>query len=200
MPFFEDLAQGWRYRTDIVDWPVHYTRAIENQLDVAHLAFVHRTTIGRGKRSLVDGPYAESDQDGMRLWVSNARDHGQTRRSHTALREATAGQPPRIRFLFPGTWLLQISPSIRNFVAFVPVNEHTTRYYLRFYHRLRLPWIAPLFETAMGWVNRLVLEQDRGVVVTQTPANGLAALSDTYIEADRAIIEFRKRLASMLSR
>lgn len=29
LPFFEDLAQGWRYRTDIVDWPMHYTRAIE---------------------------------------------------------------------------------------------------------------------------------------------------------------------------
>lgn len=29
LPFFPELAQGWRYRTDIADWPVHYTRAIE---------------------------------------------------------------------------------------------------------------------------------------------------------------------------
>ena len=30
-------------------WNVHYSRVIENQLDVSHLAFVHRTTIGRGR-------------------------------------------------------------------------------------------------------------------------------------------------------
>jgi phenylpropionate dioxygenase-like ring-hydroxylating dioxygenase large terminal subunit len=56
LPYFPELAEGWRYRTDIVDWPVHYTRAIENQLDVAHLAFVHGAAMGQAGRSFVDGP------------------------------------------------------------------------------------------------------------------------------------------------
>lgn len=198
LPFFPELAQGWRYRTDIVDWPVHYTRAIENQLDVAHLAFVHGAAMGQRGRSFVDGPHVESDAQGIRIWSSNARDVGQAQRTQAELREAAAGQPPRIQFLFPGTWQLHLGQSIRNVVAFVPINEHSTRYYLRFYHRTRLPFVRRLFEMAMGWSNRFILSQDKRVVVTQTPANSLEASSDRYIEADRAIIEFRKRLASLL--
>ena len=37
-------------------WDVHYSRVIENQMDVSHLAFVHKTTIGRGNKCLVNGP------------------------------------------------------------------------------------------------------------------------------------------------
>ena len=31
VPFFDELKEGWRYARLSVDWPVHYTRAIENQ-------------------------------------------------------------------------------------------------------------------------------------------------------------------------
>jgi phenylpropionate dioxygenase-like ring-hydroxylating dioxygenase large terminal subunit len=199
LPFFPEMAQGWRYRTDIVDWPVHYTRAIENQLDVAHLAFVHGAAMGQRGRSFVDGPYVESDAQGIRIWSSNARDAGQAQRSQAELREAAAGGPPRIQFLFPGTWQLHLGPSIRNIIAFTPINEHSTRYYLRFYHRIRLPIITYLFETVMGWSNRLILSQDSRVVITQTPANSMDASADRHIEADRAIIEFRRRLANLLA-
>ena len=199
LPYFGELANGWRHRTDIVDWPVHYTRAIENQLDVAHLAFVHGAAMGQAGRSFVDGPYVESDAHGMRIWTFNARDTGQPKRSQAALREAAQTQPPRIRFLFPGSWMLHIRPSIRNVVAFVPVNERCTRYYLRFYHQVQLPLLAQLFEQALGWSNRHILGQDRRVVLTQTPANSLDASGDRFIEADRAIIEFRRRLAAMLA-
>jgi phenylpropionate dioxygenase-like ring-hydroxylating dioxygenase large terminal subunit len=198
LPFFEQLREGWKYRTDIVDWPVHYTRAIENQLDVAHLAFVHRTTIGRGGRSFVDGPYVEGNAQGIRVWVTNARDARQPHRSQEELARAAEGREPGTHFLFPGTWLLNITPGIKNFIAFVPVNEHTVRYYLRIYHRVRIPVVSHVFELAMGWSNRFVLDQDRRVVITQTPANSLDARDDRFIGADRAIIEFRKQLAGLL--
>lgn len=130
--------------------------------------------------------------------MNNARDAGQAQRNQSELGQAAAQRPPRIRFLFPGMWLLHIGPSLRNVLAFVPINEHSTRYYLRFYHRVRLPLVGRLFELAMGWSNRLILAQDRRVVLTQTPANSLDARADRHIEADRAIIVFRKRLASLL--
>ena len=200
LPYFPELLEeGWRCRTDIVDWPVHYTRAIENQLDVAHLAFVHGAAMGQAGRSFVDGPWVEADDHGIRIWSSNARDTGQPKSSQAALREAAQGQPPRIRFLFPGTWILHIAPSIRNVVAFVPIDDKHTRYYLRFYHRVRLPVVAQLFELALGWSNRHILGQDRRVVVTQTPANSLDAVNDRFIEADRAIVAFRRRLAALLA-
>jgi phenylpropionate dioxygenase-like ring-hydroxylating dioxygenase large terminal subunit len=198
LPFFEQLASGWRYRTDVVDWPVHYTRAIENQLDVAHLAFVHRTTIGRGGRSFVDGPYVEAGPDGIRIWVTNAPDQGQARRSQAELAQAASGKAPSLHFRFPATWLLDIGPRLKNFIAFVPINDHTVRYYLRLYHRVSLPVVSHAFELVMGWSNRFVLNQDRRVVLTQTPASSLDAGGDRFIEADRGIIEYRKQLERLL--
>ncbi|MFM8330990.1 MAG: Rieske 2Fe-2S domain-containing protein [Candidatus Methylumidiphilus sp.] len=197
-PFFPQLAEGWRYGTVVVEWPVHYSRAIENQLDVAHLAFVHRTTIGAGGRSFVDGPHVEADLRGIRVWVSNARDDGQSPRGAAELAQAAAGKAPALSFLFPGVWLLDIGPSLQNFIAFVPVNERQTRYYLRAYHRLRNPVAAKLFEALVGLANRYILGQDRRVVLTQTPLDSAEA-QDKPIAADRAIIEFRRLHARLLA-
>lgn len=76
LPYFEDFTQDWHYHTITADWQTHYTRAIENQLDVAHLAFVHRTTIGAGGRSFVEGPYVESNNQELKVWVFNRKDLG----------------------------------------------------------------------------------------------------------------------------
>ena len=198
IPYFTHLDDGWRYGTVMVDWPVHYTRAIENQLDVAHLPFVHRSTIGRGNRSLVEGPYIEEDSRGIRVWVTNTRDDGRTPRGRRELASEAAGKEPALSFLFPGIWLLNISPRLKNFIAFVPVNSQSTRYYLRVYHRYRNPVVARLFEMMMGISNRFILGQDKKVVVTQTPFDGLDAREDRLIGADRAILKFRRRLANLL--
>ncbi|WP_293028116.1 aromatic ring-hydroxylating dioxygenase subunit alpha [Pandoraea sp.] len=192
LPFFPELDDGWRYGTETVEWPVHYTRAIENQLDVAHLPFVHRTTIGAGGRSLVEGPYIESDDHGIRVWVTNAADVGQSPRTLAELATAAAGAPPGLHFRFPALWLLNLGERQKNMIAFVPVNESTTRYYLRFYHRVRNPLLARPLEFIMGLSNRFILNQDRRVVVTQTPRDSAHAEQDRLIGADRAIIEFRR--------
>ena len=93
------LETGWRFGTVVVEWPVHYTRAIENQLDVAHLAFVHRTTIGAGGRSFVEGPYVEADLQGIKVWVTNKRDEGRSPRSQSDLAAAAADNEPGLSFL-----------------------------------------------------------------------------------------------------
>jgi phenylpropionate dioxygenase-like ring-hydroxylating dioxygenase large terminal subunit len=198
IPFFQQLLdKQWRHHTIAVDWPVHYTRAIENQLDVAHLPFVHRTTIGRGGRSLVEGPYVEASEEGIRVWPTNRSDDGPVR-DMPELAAAAAGVEPGLDFLYPGIWLLNIGPRFKNFIAFVPINEHTTRYYLRVYQR-----IGPrLLALPLGWLmsrsNRFILNQDRRVVVTQTPASSQDAVEDRLVGADRAINEYRKQLARML--
>lgn len=197
VPYFSQLAD-WRYGTVAVDWPVHYSRAIENQLDVAHLAFVHRTTIGSGGRSLVEGPHVEDDSHGIRVWVTNARDDGRAPRSRQDLAAEAAGREPTLTFLFPGLWQLNISPRLKNVIAFVPINAQSTRYYLRVYHRYTNLLVAGPFELMMGISNRFILAQDRKVVVTQTPADSSNARDDRLIGADRAIALFRRRLATLL--
>jgi phenylpropionate dioxygenase-like ring-hydroxylating dioxygenase large terminal subunit len=192
VPYFPQLETGWRFGTVVVEWPVHYTRAIENQLDVAHLAFVHRTTIGAGGRSLVEGPYVEADQHSIKVWVTNMRDEGRNPRTLSELAAVAADNEPGLSFLFPGIWLLNISSRMKNFIAFVPINEQKTRYYLRVYHRINNSVIAKAFETLIGLSNRFILGQDRRVVVTQTPLDSSDALHDRLIGADRAVSQFRR--------
>ena len=198
LPFFPPLDESWRWGSVRVDWPVHYTRAIENQLDVAHLPFVHRTTIGAAGLTRVDGPHVESEGDEIRVWTTNARDDGQPRRDAEALAAAARTRPPTLRFLFPNLWLLDLSPRLKNVIAFAPIDERTTRYYLRVYHRHRNPLVARPFEAVMGLSNRYILNQDRRVVVTQTPANSGDA-DDRLIGPDRAIALFRRELRRRLA-
>lgn len=195
-PEFDDV--GWRSVTSVVDWPVHYTRAIENQLDVAHLAFVHRTTIGRGGQTRVHGPHVEADTTGIKVWTTNARDDGSPAPSREALATAAATRPPSLHFLFPGLWRLVISDRLKNVIAFVPINDRTTRYYLRLYHRHRNPLVAWPFEWLMAMSNRFILAQDRRVVVTQTPPVSLDATEDRPVAADRAIVQYRRQLSTLL--
>ena len=197
LPYFPELESGWRYGTVTADWPAHYTRAIENQLDVAHLAFVHKTTIGAGGRSFVDGPYVEADASGIKVWVTNSRDEGQQHSSQDELAKTASLKEPGLHFLFPGVWLLNISPRMKNFIAFVPVNERETRYYVRVYHRINNPLLAKIYELLVGLSNRFILDQDRRVVVTQTPLDSSQANDDRLIGADRAIIQFRRLHAKL---
>lgn len=199
VPFFEELTEGWRSTSFSVEWPVHYTRAIENQLDVAHLAFIHRTTIGRGGRSFVEGPYVEADTHAIKVWVTNSRDAGRPPRPMAELAAAAAGREPDLTFLFPGVWRLRISPALKHVLAFVPVDETTTRYYLRLHHRVvRNPLLAVPFETVMRLSSRHILNQDRAIVVTQTPRDSMQASEDRLVGADRAIAQFRRLHAQLL--
>ncbi len=197
LPWFEQLGEQWHHYTIAVDWPVHYTRAIENQLDVAHLPFVHRTTIGGGGRTLVEGPYVEASEAGIRVWPTNRKDDGPVREM-SELAAAAAGREPGLEFLYPGIWLLNIGPRFKNFIAFVPINEHKTRYYLRVYHQIGPALTARPLGWLMSQSNRFILNQDRRVVVTQTPASSEDAGDDRLVGADRAINEFRKQLARLL--
>jgi len=57
LPFLDkhvDDSYVWSEMED--HWNAHYSRCIENQLDVVHLPFVHYNTIGRGNKTLVNGP------------------------------------------------------------------------------------------------------------------------------------------------
>src|SRR5450756_964393 len=79
IPFFPYLWQGFSYGGFSETWPVHYTRAIENQLDVVHLPFVHTDSIGRGNRTLVNGPVVTWEENRMTFYVDNTVDDGATK-------------------------------------------------------------------------------------------------------------------------
>lgn len=192
IPFFEDLKSGFTYGQIHETWSVHYTRAIENQLDVVHLPFVHATTIGRGHNSLVNGPVVNWDGDLMTFYVDNEQDRGQ--------RPKRPDEIPDYRRLFhlqfqmPNTWQNCISDDIRIVAAFAPVDEEHTHIYIRFYQRfMKVPGLRQLVNGLSGISNRIILHQDRRVALTQLPKRSGLSIGENLVQGDLPIIEYRRR-------
>jgi phenylpropionate dioxygenase-like ring-hydroxylating dioxygenase large terminal subunit len=175
-------------------WEAHYSRVIENQLDVVHLPFVHYNTIGRGNNTVVDGPLVRWDGD-MKffVYVFNRKDNGTPPRKPNEI-DVNTGQRVHLEFIFPNLWQNFISEDVRVLAAFTPVDEDKTLLYLRFYQRfLRLPIIGKLFTQMAMPANVYIAHQDCRVVVTHQPQPSSMNIGEKLIQGDLPIIAYRKR-------
>ena len=193
IPFFKYLREGFSYGGFSENWNVHYTRAVENQLDVVHLPFVHTNTIGRGNRTLVNGPVIEWEENLMTFYVDNQLDDGKT----------TPLKPDEIKnykemfslqFQMPNIWQNRISDNLRIVAVFAPVDAENTRIYLRFYQNfVKVPGLKQLVNWFSNFSNGVILHQDRAVVLRQLPKETELRMNENLIQGDAPIIEFRKR-------
>jgi len=195
VPWFESIPETMVYATLKDHWANHYGRAIENQLDVVHLPFVHHNTIGRGNRTLVNGPIAkeESHWPGdhlINLWVYNDVDRGQKPLKPTELPEPS--RRPFLQFRYGNLWQNWIADNLRVVVAFAPIDNENTLMYLRYYHTVRVPLLRQLY----GWlgclINLVIERQDRRVVVTQRPHRPDLGIGEILIPGDNPIVLYRK--------
>lgn len=190
--FFDDIDQTFSYGSIVDPWDAHYSRVIENQLDVLHLPFVHENTIGRGGRTVVDGPVVEwVTEDRFYVYVFNRVDDG---KPPIKPHELT---PPEdefhLEFIFPNLWQNHISDRTRVVAAFVPVDEQHTLLYLRFYQSFfRVPLMRDVFNRMAMPFNRFVAHQDRRVVETQRPRSSALTMGERLVQGDRPV-EYRKR-------
>lgn len=195
LPWFEDLGDELVYATTRDTWATHYSRVIENQLDVVHLPFIHHNTIGRGNKTVVNGPIerhtnAREGDHLLELWVDNARDEGQAPRHSRD--DAPPPRHPNLQFRFPNIWHNWVSDRIRVFIAFAPVDERTTLLYMRYYHRVRLPILRHLVGWAGSVANRVIERQDKRVVVTHEPARSELHGDEQLIRGDGPVITYRR--------
>jgi len=174
VPFFDGFeGTSWRGSQHIVAWPVHYSRAVENQLDYAHLSFVHRTTIGR-----FTTPDTEMDvtTEGRRIGFRNDKSPGDG-----------------IQFIGPNVWRLWLAPTLFNFLAFAPVDDEHMVYYLRTYQsRVLVPGLDWMVNKLSSMFNPRILAQDQRVVSTQRPKMASLSNGDVYVKSDRPLIEYLK--------
>ncbi len=192
IPFFEDLKEGFSYGGFSENWKVHYTRAIENQLDVVHLPFVHKSTIGKGDKKLVNGPVVKWKENLMTFYVKNEKDEGQTPEKANDIEDYE--KLFSLQFQMPNMWQNIISDKVRIFAAFVPVDDENTRICLRFYQKfVQTPGLKKIVNSASMVMNKIILHQDRRVVLTQLPIKTEWAMGENLVQGDSPIIEFRKR-------
>jgi phenylpropionate dioxygenase-like ring-hydroxylating dioxygenase large terminal subunit len=201
VPWFESIPEKMVYATLKDHWANHYSRTIENQLDVVHLPFIHHNTIGRGNRTLVNGPIAteESHWPGdhlLNLWVYNERDEGQKPKKPSEIPKPD--RRPFLQFRYGNIWQNWIADSLRIVVAFAPIDNENTMMYLRYYHNVRVPVLRQL----MGWIgilSNLVIErQDRRVVITQRPHRPDLGIGEILIQGDNPIALYRRVRRSLI--
>ena len=197
IPFFHDLREGFSYGGFSEVWQVHYTRAIENQLDVVHLPFVHTNSIGRGNRTIVNGPVVEWKDNLMTFYVNNVPDDGKTK-------PLKPNEIVDYKDLFslqlqmPNIWQNRISSDIRIVAVFAPIDDENTRIYLRFYQKfMKAPLLKQIVNSLSSISNRYILHQDRRVVLTQLPKKTELKMGENLIQGDAPIIAFRKKRAEL---
>lgn len=173
LPFFDVEGFAWSGSQIQIPWPVHYTRSVENQLDFAHLAFVHHNTIGWMAPTEID---VEVTMEGSFL--------------RTNLKHDPNGG---ISFIGPNIWKLHLGPRVWNFLAFVPVDDDNMLYILRTYQSFvaTQPFSWALGK-AMSLSNPIVLGQDRRVVTTQKPNFSSLENGEVYVQSDAPIITYLK--------
>lgn len=190
--FFEDLKEGFYYSTFKDSWGVHYTRCIENQLDVVHLPFVHRTTIGKGDNTLVNGPVVVREGNLLKFYVNNIKDDGKT----TPLKSKEIKDYEKLfqlQFLYPNIWQNIIGDKVRVFAAFSPVDEENSVVYIRFYHKIvKVPVIREIISFFGKISSIVILRQDKRVVKYQLPKKSNYKMDEKLIGGDLPIIEYRK--------
>jgi len=192
IPFFEELKEGFSYGEFSETWPVHYTRAIENQLDVVHLPFVHQSTIGKGDKTLVNGPVVKWKDNLMTFYVKNTKDYGQIPEKPKEIQGYE--KLFSLQLQMPNIWQNKISDNVRILAAFVPIDEENTQIYLRFYQNFMLiPGLKQIVNLSSKVMNKIILHQDRSVVLTQRPIKSELAMGENLVQGDLPIIEYRKR-------
>jgi phenylpropionate dioxygenase-like ring-hydroxylating dioxygenase large terminal subunit len=196
--WFDDLPARMSWSTRADPWANHYARSIENQLDMAHLPFVHGTTIGRGGETVVDGPGVVVRDGTITVYPYNRRDDGTPRRSSEEVAVPRPDRDLRLEFIFPNVWQNRISERVRVLAAFAPVDAENTVLYLRFGQSfLRAPLLSALVHAVGNRTNLVIARQDRRVVETQLPRSDGIGAGELLFPGDRAIMEYRRmRLAA----
>ena len=198
-PFFFSELENFSYSTFKDNWDVHYSRAIENQLDVVHLPFVHKTTIGRGNKTLVNGPVVVRDKELITFYVDNKEDDGHS----IPLRPDEIKDYQNLfhlQFHYPNIWQNYISDKMRVFAAFVPVDEDNSIIYLRNYQNIiRIPLLKEIMNFFSKILNIIILRQDKRIVITQFPKKSGLRMNENLIIGDSPIIEYRRHRQELIN-
>ena len=190
LPYFHDAVDSSYAYSEIEDhWNSHYSRCIENQLDVVHVPIVHHNTIGKGNKTLINGPKVLYEQGVLRTSANNAIDIGQSPKSPSECEI----KGTNLNFIFPNLWLNHITPKIKVIIYFAPVDEENTILYIRFYSKISSFKPLNSFIAYFGkFANKLIERQDKRVVITQKPKASSLKSGEKLLVGDGPIIMYRR--------
>lgn len=189
LPPFPEFGQpGWRAVRGEFTWAAHYTRVVENAVDIAHTPFVHRASFGNPARpvmpdyEVVSGPH--SLEAAVTLPAAESRLFGaRENRVRLAIHAASVNG---IDSTFAGGWRTIL------LLAHLPVDERTT---VTRFIQLRNFFTSPLGDGLARRLSLRILSEDRPTVESQTPpCVPLEPGADLSTRSDAMSIAYRKLL------
>jgi phenylpropionate dioxygenase-like ring-hydroxylating dioxygenase large terminal subunit len=196
LPFFAGELDDFVYSEMEDQWNAHYSRAIENQLDVVHVPIVHYNTIGRGNKTLINGPKVIFEDGALITSANNEVDEGQKPKPPAEC----VIKSTYLKFKFPNLWMNHVSEKLKIIIYFAPVDEENTILYIRFYDKFtQSPWVNRLIAQVGKVMNRAVERQDRRVVVTEKPKASSYRSEEKLLMGDGPIIQYRRLRDQMKS-
>lgn len=190
LPFFDkEIDESYSFSEVEDHWNSHYSRCIENQLDVVHLPFIHHNTIGKGNKTLVNGPKVVWENGVLTTSANNEVDNGQKPKSS----EECVIKETHLSFIFPNIWMNHISKKIKVIIYFAPVDDENTMLYIRFYCKITsFKPVNSLIAYIGKFGNKTVERQDKRVVITQKPKASAYRSGEKLVPGDSPIIMYRK--------
>jgi phenylpropionate dioxygenase-like ring-hydroxylating dioxygenase large terminal subunit len=162
-----------------VVWKAHWTRVMENMLDMPHLPFVHRKTIGKDLRGLTGGRMDVFWED---------RPYG----GRITNRIDGVARPGMLDYRFPNVMELSIDPPnklLRLMVACIPEDEASTRLVLLTIRNFaRSPLLNPVFR----WMNRRIAREDQQTVESSLPIEVPPPGDEASVRTDAPTLAFRR--------
>ncbi|WP_210607963.1 aromatic ring-hydroxylating oxygenase subunit alpha [Priestia flexa] len=181
LTIFEEINQdGYKLVPFQSLWKAHFTRTVESILDIAHLTYVHKKTIGKNMPSVVPDYKVEGNLDFFSF----------------------SGGGAYLEYMFPHQWILKSKDkekqSFFQYLTFTPLDEEETL--ILGYGGRSFLKRAPFIDFFMRYYNLKVLKEDQDVVESQHPRPIPEALKmEAHVQADMAQIQFRKRWFQFLS-
>lgn len=185
----DEIGDGVVYSEIKDHWNAFYSRCIENQLDVLHLPFVHYNTIGRGDKTIVNGPKVIVENTSICTSAQNEKDVGQ---SPKQAKECII-KPTYLKFVFPNLWVNHIANNMKVMIFFAPVDDENTVLYVRFYSSVsKIKLVNRLIAFIGKFANRAIERQDKVVVVTQMPKKSQYRSQENLFPGDAPVIQYRR--------
>ncbi|MEG0076389.1 aromatic ring-hydroxylating dioxygenase subunit alpha [Anaerorhabdus sp.] len=191
LPFFDDQITDDMVYSEMSDlWHAHYSRCIENQLDVVHIPFVHYNTIGRGNKTVVNGPAMEVMGHTILVSGNNSVDQGQ---APIKANELKINPHLNLKFIFPNVWQNYIADDLRVVIFFAPIDDENTMFYIRFYtNKFKMKFLNQTMAYFGKFANRVIERQDKVVVETQLPKASSLLGGENLLRGDSPIMTYRK--------
>lgn len=179
----------WRAVRGQFTWKAHYTRVVENAVDVAHTPFVHRDSFGDLERPVMPAYAVQWQPHGVEASVSlAARDmplFGSARENQVRL-VIHAPSVNRLDGSFARGWQTIL------LLAHTPIDEHETRTY---FVQLRNFMTTRLADALARRLSQRILVEDRPTVESQSPSCiSLDARDELSTRSDALSLAYRKLL------